>query len=141
MPPETRRLVIDLDAAWAVRRALGPTAWFVLEALATQAPTSEPRVEMACSSRVLGERLDMSKDTVARALRRLASVGIVKRIDHRNYLSGRFESSAYVVDFAVAGLSLEAVSHRAEAVAVAASQRPLRRVDPDRFGGQLNLLS
>lgn len=141
MPLEIRRLVIDLDAAGSVRREIGPTAWFVLEALGAQAPASHSRVEMACSSRVLGERLDMSKDTVARALQRLAAVGIVERIDHRNDLSGRFESSAYVVDFAAAGLSIEAVSHHADAVAPAASQRPLRRVDPDRSGGQLNLLS
>jgi DNA-binding transcriptional MocR family regulator len=141
MPLEARRLVIDFGAAGPVRRALGPAAWFVLEALADQAPAGQPQVEMACSSRALGERLGMSKDTVARAMRRLAAVGVVERIDHRNYLSGRFESSAYVVDFAAAGLSIEAVPHRAVAHVANASSRPVRRVDPDRSGDQLSLLS
>jgi len=141
MPLEPRRLVINLGAASSVRRALGPTAWFVLEALGAQAPADQSRVEVACSSRLLGEKLDLSKDTVARALRRLTDVGIVERIDHRNHLSGRFESSAYVVDFAAAGLSIEAVSHRAEASAADASPGPVRRVDPDRSGDQLSLLS
>lgn len=141
MPPEATRLVIDFNQASSVRRALGPTAWFVLESLAEQALDCQPQVEMASSSRVLGERLDISKDTVARALRRLAAAGIVERIDHRNYVSGRFESSAYAVNLAAAGLSIEAVSHRAEDTAQDASPRPVSRVAPDRSGDQLSLLS
>jgi len=105
MSSEHRRVVIDFDAATSVRRALGPSAWFVLEELADLAQGCLPEVELACGSRDLSERLDMSKDTIARALRRLSAIGIVERFDHRNHLSGRFESSAYVVDFAAAGLS------------------------------------
>jgi hypothetical protein len=141
MPPDPRRLVIDVDAASSVRQRVGPIAWFVLEALATQAPAGQARVELTCSSRAVGELLDLSKDTVARALRHLATAEIVERIDHRNSFTGRFESSAYLVDLAAAGLSVEAAMSRPWAASTDAGARPRPRVDADHSGDQLSLLN
>lgn len=140
MPPETRRLLIDVDAASAVRQAVGPTAWFVLEALAVRAPAGQSMIELECSSRAIGELLDLSKDTVARSLRRLATAAIVDRIDHRNSRSGRFESSVYRVDLAAAGLRIESVPRRPERAPEDTLHRPPSRVELDPFGDQLSLL-
>ncbi len=140
MPPEPRRLVIDVDAAISVRQVVGPTAWFVLEALAVRAPAGQSMVELECSSRAVGELLDLSKDTVARSLRLLATVGIVERIDHRNSRSGRFESSVYRVDVAAAGLQIESVPRHPERAPDDTPHRPASRVEHDPSGDQLSLL-
>ena len=140
MPLETRRLIVDFDAASSVRHAVGPTAGFVLEALALEAPVGPSLVEVACSSRTLGELLDLSKDTVARALRRLAATGIVERIDHRDTRSGRFEASLYRVDLAVAGLHVDSDAGRPTASADTSARQP-RRVQPDLPHAQLSLLN
>jgi DNA-binding transcriptional ArsR family regulator len=110
MRPERRRLIIDPEVAAPVRASVGATAWFVLEAVAFDAPTGREAVEMECTSRRLSEHLGMSKDSAARALRRLAAAGIVERTDYRDPRSGRFGSSIYVIDFGAAGLTVEAVS-------------------------------
>jgi DNA-binding MarR family transcriptional regulator len=90
MPPERRQLVIDLATAAAVRAQVGPSGWLVLEAVASHASGEGPVVEVACSTRSLAEVLGVSRDSVARALRLLAAVGIVERVDHRDDRSGRF---------------------------------------------------
>jgi hypothetical protein len=140
MPPEPRRLLIDVDAASSVRKAVGPTAWFVLEALAVRAPAGLSMVEIECSSRAVAESLDLSKDTVARSLRLLATVGIIDRIDHRNSRSGRFESSVYRVDLAAAGLRIDGVPRQLERAPEDTSHRPPSRVEHDPSGDQLSLL-
>ena len=108
--PEGGRLVVDVGVAGPVRRAVGPIAWYVIEALGFSAPPGEAIVEMECSARRVSAQLGVSKDSAARALRRLAEVGIVERTDYRNPRSGRFEKSIYVVDLAAAGLLAVSVS-------------------------------
>ncbi len=93
-----------------MRNRVGATAWCVLESIACEAPPGREIVEADCTSRRLSTRLGLSKDSAARALGRLAEAGIVERTDHRDPRSGRFESSIYVIDFAAAGLVIEAVS-------------------------------
>jgi hypothetical protein len=106
MQPERRHLVVDLDAASAVRLEAGPVPWVVLEGMAGLAPAGSSLVEVACSARLLADLLGTSKDTVARALRSLLELGVVERLDHRDELSGQFLGSIYQLDLARVGLSV-----------------------------------
>src|SRR5216683_1930652 len=81
----------------AIRAAVGPTAWTVLEELSLSVrPDDAGRLVARTSVRRLGAVLGLDKDTVARALGRLCAAGFVARTT----ASGK---SAYVV-MAVAGL-------------------------------------
>ena len=108
-----RFLVIDVAVAGPVRVAVGPAAWFVLEALAADAPPGCPAIRFRGGTRVVAGRVGRSKDAVARALRALTEAGPVRRVEHRDELSGRFDVVEYVVDLAAAGLAVtDAVSLR-----------------------------
>jgi hypothetical protein len=134
--------VVDWRRAETVRPAVGPAAWFVLETLAAEATSTGPRVEVECNTRGLAEIVGLSKDTVARAMRRLAAAGLVARVDRRDYRTGRFASTTYVVDLDVAGVRVDTVPDSA-AVArcdtVPAASRP--SAEPDEANAQLSLLS
>jgi hypothetical protein len=106
MRPERRRLVIDVATAEVVRAKVGPTGWVVLEAMASQAPPGRGDVEVACSARSLAVLVSVSKDTVARSLGVLIALGIVKRVDHRDELTGRFSATTYRVDLALVGITV-----------------------------------
>lgn len=133
MPPERRRLLIDLEAAVAVRAQAGPIGWLVLEAVAAHAAPGRAVVEVRCSSRSLAGIVGVSKDSVARSFRSLTDAGIVERVDHREERSGRFSSTTYLIDLATAGITVVAVSHDAFPATTAS--------DPPRTpGDQLSLL-
>ncbi len=152
--PRDRYLVINLAVAGPVRVAVGPAAWFVLEALAADAPPGCRTVRFRGGTRAVAGRVGRSKDAVARALRVLTDAGIVERVDHRDEVSGRFDAVEYVVDLAAAGLAVtDAVSHHTDTDTVdpvsphadtATGARvpvvPPRPV-PDVFGHQLSLLT
>ena len=77
-------LVVDGDAECsALRRTLGPTAWFVLEELAFRATADgDGKLVVQVSTRELAESLGLNKDTVTRALARLREckhIGVVAR--------------------------------------------------------------
>lgn len=135
MQPERRHLVIDLDAASAVRLEVGAVAWVVLEAMGGLAPAGSDVVEVPCSARLLGESLGTSKDTVARALRSLLGLGVIERIGHRHELSGQFSGSTYRVDLARVGLRIT-VSTPDASTSPARTPRPASHTPAD----QLNLL-
>ena len=99
-PVREPALVIDVSAR-TLRRTLGVLAWAALEELLLDAvawPTGDLNARV--SARVLAARLDVSKDTAAAALRRLTSVGLVRREDHRDAARGVFARSVYVIDAA-----------------------------------------
>ena len=148
-----RFLVIDLAVAGGVRVAVGPAAWFVLEALAADAPPGVRMVRFRGGTRVVAGRVGWSKDAVARALRVLTEAGVVERVEHRDELSGRFDVVEYVVDLAAAGLAVtdavsphtdtdiaDTVSHLAATAGVPVPACP-PRPEPDVFGHQLSLLA
>ncbi len=147
MPPERRRLVVDIERAPAVRAEVGPTAWFVLEALAERCPPRCPAAELEVSTRQLNGVLGLSKDSVARALRVLGDRGLVRRTDHRDSRSGRFLGSVYVVELAAAGLAVEvgasATPHGWGPGVDRHAGVPVTPVpiEPDRWWTQLDLLS
>jgi hypothetical protein len=141
-PIGRRRVGVDWGPAEAVRAAVGPTAWFVLEALAAEATTNGPRVEVECNTRGLAELVGLSKDTVARAMRCLAAAGIVARVDRRNYRTGQFASTTYVVDLDAAGILIDTapdVATPAGCDTVPASRQP--SIQRDDATAQLSLLS
>lgn len=135
MPPERRHLVIDLDAAAAVRLEAGPVPWVVLESMAGLAPAGFDVVEVACSARSLGDLLGTSKDTVARALRSLLELGVVERLDHRHQLSGQFSGSTYQVDLVRVGLNVTLSTPDART-----APGPTVRTSSRTAADQLNLL-
>ncbi len=105
-----RHFFVDVDIAAEVRRSIGPTAWAVIEVLASRADVASPRPEVRCSARALADDLGLSKDTTARALRSLARQGFIRRLDHRAEANGRFAATTYEVELAAAGLVVGAVS-------------------------------
>ena len=77
-----------------VRRAVGPIAWAVLECLAESCVDRAGETVSYESVRGIADSLDLAKDTVARALRRLIAQELVTYFASRAD-DGRFGSSHY----------------------------------------------
>jgi len=113
-------LVIGASAR-TLRHTLGVLAWAAFEeVLLDAAPRPSGDLSARVSARVLAARLGVSKDTAAAALRRLTSVGLVRREDHRDAARGVFARSVYVIDAA----RLDAHGIRRDAAPLT---RPMRR--------------
>lgn len=93
----------------------------VLEELLLDAESTGSGFATQASTRAIAQRLGISKDTAAAALRRLASIGLVQRQDRRDAARGIFARSVYVV----AGDRLDGVAVVAEPIGSPA--RPTRR--------------
>ncbi len=92
--PGPEPTVVLTGAARAAKAGLGPTAWAVLEELTLGAERGEDgRLVATTSVRRLGTALGLDKDTVARALVRLAAAGFVLRCSTERPADG----SHYVV--------------------------------------------
>ena len=115
-----RSLVIT-STARALRRSVAFTAWAVLEELLLDAESAGSEFATQASTRAIAQRLGISKDTAATALRRLASIGLVRRQDRRDAARGIFARSVYVV----AGDRLDGIGVVAEPIRSPA--RPTRR--------------
>lgn len=91
----------------ALRAATGAGDWAVLEDLLLDATFDERGALVAVTNvRRLAANLGVSKDTAARALRRLAEVGLVARHEQRAD-RGTFATVAYAVSIdLLAGLTL-----------------------------------
>lgn len=88
---------LDSDGVRALRRAVGPSSWVVFEDVVRDAEPVAGVLLARTNVRKLAEELALSKDTVARALRRLVQAGALQpRADPRGG-SGRFTGIAYVV--------------------------------------------
>ena len=81
-----------------LRRRLGPVAWCVLEDLLDDATVDSLGRRVATSSvRRLAENLGVSKDTTARALRRLTSAQLIEALPAPRAERGRFGGGAYLI--------------------------------------------
>ena len=122
----------------ALRRAVGPTAWAVLEDLALDAvPDVTGRLVATTNVRRLAANLGLSKDAAARALGRLLGCGAVVRLPAPRLAGGTFGPIAYLVR----SERLEGIVVHVLPVAVQAAAgeigatRPARRQDrPPRAG-------
>ena len=84
------------DEDRALRRSLGPTAWAVLAEFHFEASPDGPGATVvATSARRVAAHLGITKDTAARALRRLAAAGIVRRRPQATSAAGRFGAGTY----------------------------------------------
>jgi DNA-binding transcriptional MocR family regulator len=89
--------VTVLPGAAHLRRAIGPTAWVVLEALVQSADSTATDDFMTRQSiRDLAVELGLAKDTVARAVRVLREVGLLSHTQGRGN-AGVFEPGRYVI--------------------------------------------
>ncbi len=93
MSTERRDLVLAGDCG-GLRRRLGPTAWVVFEELLAYSTGSGERCRACVSVRGLGRALGSNKDTVARALTRLAAAGLVEAVQTRS-ASGVYSTGSY----------------------------------------------
>lgn len=133
---EPDRLILGPGAA-AVRRALGPTAWAVLEVLAARAEPLGGHAVVAANVRDTAAALGLSKNAAHRAIRRLIHAGLVEPTQHRatdgRYLTGRYRltipTDVVTIEPATEPAPIPAESH--------AATRRRRRADRS---GQLDLL-
>lgn len=86
--------LVVTEAARTLRRQLGPTAWTVLEDLVLDA-AGRGAVAVETDVRRLAAAVGISKDSVARAVRRLIDHGVVGRRGGRDQLTGCFGRSVY----------------------------------------------
>jgi len=133
MPPEGVRLLIDVDTAAATRRELGPVCWGVLEAIASSTPPDQSMPEVACSARSLAGPVGVSKDTLARSLRRLIQRGHLVRVEHRDELTGRFEATTYRIDLASLGIAVVPTSPRQPSASPHPSAHPTTHPGNDQL--------
>jgi predicted DNA-binding transcriptional regulator YafY len=84
-------------ASRALVREVGTTGWAVLLDVSLDArPENGDRVART-NVRVIADHLGLSPGTVARALARLCTAGLVHRRDRRDIVTGRFAESVYIV--------------------------------------------
>jgi DNA-binding transcriptional MocR family regulator len=124
--PAGERSLVITSTARTLRRSVGLTAWAVLEELLLDAQSTGSEFTTQASTRAIAQRLGISKDTAATALRRLASMGLVQRQDRRDAARGIFARSVYVV----AANSLDGVDVVNEPVSAPARSTRRDRVRP-----------
>lgn len=89
-----RRSVVVNPCARELRRRLGPTAWIVLEELVSTSQGEADDCYSSATVRSLAADLGLSKDTVARALVRLRTAGIIVARQDRTP-AGTFATGLY----------------------------------------------
>ena len=90
-------LIVTIESR-VLKRRLGPLAWAVLEDISLDAVLQDGRWLAATSTRRVADHLGLTPGTVARALARLCTDGLVHREDQRDTRTGRFGESVYVVE-------------------------------------------
>lgn len=125
---EHDRLIV-LDArAGDVRRRVGPTAWAVLEELLSRSVGVGALCEATATTRLLAGGLGVSKDTVARALRRLRHAGVVVDVVQDRTTAGEYGAGRYVIAVPT-GITLPDPAATAPATPSGSTTRPdARRV-------------
>ncbi len=126
---------MDAQAERALRRSLGPTAWAVLAELDIDAvPGGTDARVAATSARRIAAQLGITKDTAARALRRLTAAAVVRRRPQATGAGGRFGRGTYEL------LLLSPIAPRRpnrDTVGVAGSRAPAKTVARRRSRGEI----
>lgn len=92
----TLQAITVLPSSRALCRKVGPLAWVLLEELALRAEARPDGLTVETNVRDLGATLNFGKDTIAKALGRLADLGLIHAQARR--IAGRYAGWAYVVD-------------------------------------------
>ena len=108
-----------LPSSRALCWRVGPLAWVLLEELALQAEARPEGLAVETNVRDLGATLNVGKDTVARALGRLADLGLVYPQTRR--VAGRYAGCVYVLDIEACRRAGIVIAQ----VAVASPRRPV----------------
>ena len=98
--PTTHDAVVALTitpAARVARRLAGPIAWSILEDVVADARLHAGQLTATTNVRTIANHLDVSKDTAARGLRRLATLGLVARSQPTRVAGGTFGPTSYVL--------------------------------------------
>ena len=126
-------------ARGVLRRALGPTAWVVLEVLVERSEELAGERVSVTSVRAVASELGVAKNTAARALSMLRTAGVITVAQGRD-AAGRFAEASYVIHAARGAADTSTVDTPVAQRSVPdARPRPTprhRRVDT----GQLTLL-
>jgi hypothetical protein len=93
---EPTLLVIGVESRH-LRRALGPSAWVVLEELLLRSVEHDGERAAQVSVRALAASAGLAKDTVARALARLRHAGLAEPLQARTTV-GTFTAGSYRLD-------------------------------------------
>jgi DNA-binding transcriptional MocR family regulator len=144
MPAEVIRHTIVLGpAAHELRRHVGPTAWVVLEEMLQRSTGDGDEVVAEVSVRALAASLELAKDTVARAMRRLRELGAIEATQARASC-GSFDAGSYRITVPAVCLSLVCPPQRpVSSSAARPSSAPPSSAPPSsacRSSGQLSLL-
>ncbi len=118
-------VVIGPDAD-ELRCRLGPASWTVLEAMMQRASETDAGLAVAVSIRSLAASLGLSKDTIARSVRRLRDAGLVSSIQRRD-TSGAFAAGSYRLAVPRSCLSLVSSSVPVAGAPAESLVRPARR--------------
>jgi hypothetical protein len=117
--------VVVTPEACCVRRIVGVTAWCVLEEIVLDATAAEGALVAYTNVRRLAAQLGISKDTVARALQRLAGAGVVRRVAGIRGERGALPTSSYVVDLsAVDGITVDETARASTRAGAASTPAP-----------------
>ena len=116
-----------LPSSRALCRRVGPLAWVLLEELALRAEARPDGLTVETNVRDLGATLNVGKDTVAKALGRLADFGLLHPQARR--VAGRYAGCVYVLDIEACRRAGIVMAH----VAVVSSPCPVAPcpVEPD----------
>jgi len=102
----TRRTIVLGPRAHELRAHVGWTAWAVLEEMMQRSTGDGEHVVAQVSIRSLASSLGLAKDTVARAVRRLRDLGVIRAEQHRSD-SGVFQTGSYRIDVPTVCLTVD----------------------------------
>lgn len=140
MSAEPARLTIVVGPkAHELRRYVGPASWAVLEEMMQAATGPADRLVAEVSIRSLAASLDLAKDTVARAVRRLRDLGVIAAEQPRSD-RGVFQAGSYRLDVPPVCLAVQSPTTTPRARTTTKS--PSRRTPspaPITNSGQLSL--
>ena len=120
-----RRTIVLGPRAHELRAYVGSTAWSVLEEMMQRSTGDNDHIVAQVSIRSLASSLELAKDTVARAVRRLRDLGVIVAVQARSE-SGVFEAGSYRLAVPVTCVSVACLSQPSASPAVARSSSARR---------------
>lgn len=105
----TRAIVVGSSSS-ELRRVLGPTPWMVLEEMLRHSNGPVDDCTAQVSVRSLAAALDLAKDTVARAITRLRSAGVVVAMQSRAS-KGAFDAGVYRIIVPLDALTIAPIAN------------------------------